>query len=381
MPKESFKVEVNSAIIKWARETAGWSIDEVSKRLKTSKENYQEIESGKKSPTFQQIKILAHLFKRPISTFFLPQPPEEPAISSSFRVLPKSEAEISKELRLAIRKARYYHSIANELMLNLNMDPTPKIEQVKLDDSPLDIAKKERRESGISIEGQYTFKNAYDGFNTFRHFIESKNILVFQFKFPLKDARGFSLMDTPPYVIVINSEDNILARIFTLFHEYAHLLLGIPELYVEDLTTYTEIERWCDSFASEFLIPEEELRKDELFISFLKTKQLTQEIIENLSRKFKVSKKALLTKLRILNLIGYQEYEEQKAKLEMQEIPEKKAFIILPEKRCIQEKGNKFILTVLESKEKGFITTQDMVEFLSIKLNRLDKLERSLSQR
>ncbi|HOL87578.1 MAG TPA: ImmA/IrrE family metallo-endopeptidase, partial [Defluviitoga tunisiensis] len=306
---------------------------------------------------------------------------EEPAISSSFRVLPKSEAEISKELRLAIRKARYYHSIANELMLNLNMDPTPKIEQVKLDDSPLDIAKKERRESGISIEGQYTFKNAYDGFNTFRHFIESKNILVFQFKFPLKDARGFSLMDTPPYVIVINSEDNILARIFTLFHEYAHLLLGIPELYVEDLTTYTEIERWCDSFASEFLIPEEELRKDELFISFLKTKQLTQEIIENLSRKFKVSKKALLTKLRILNLIGYQEYEEQKAKLEMQEIPEKKAFIILPEKRCIQEKGNKFILTVLESKEKGFITTQDMVEFLSIKLNRLDKLERSLSQR
>jgi len=97
MPKESFKVEVNSAIIKWARETAGWSIDEVSKRLKTSKENYQEIESGKKSPTFQQIKILAHLFKRTISTFFLPQPPEEPAISSSFRVLPKSEADLECE--------------------------------------------------------------------------------------------------------------------------------------------------------------------------------------------------------------------------------------------------------------------------------------------
>lgn len=269
-------------------------------------------------------------------------------------------------------------------MLDLNISFTPKVEKTKLEDNPIEVAKKERNESGIPIEKQYKFKDAYKAFNTWRKFIESKNILVFQLKFPLEDARGFSLMDTLPYVIVINSQDNILARIFTLFHEYAHLILGIPEIYIQDLYTSQEIEKWCDIFASEFLIPTEELEKNEFFKLFLKTKKITIEIIENLSKKFKVSKKAILTKLRLLDVLSYEDYEEQKAKIESQTQSQKnqgKSFIINPAKKCLQEKGEKFILTILESKEKGLITTHDLLEFLSINYQNLNKLEKLLSQR
>ncbi len=383
MPKKSFKVEINPEVIKYLRETSGWSIEEIAKKLKISIENYKEIEAGREFLTFQQIKQLSKLFQRPTSAFFLPQAPKELPISSAFRVLSKTEKRISKELLLAIRKAQYYQSIVNEIILDLNISFTPKIEKTKLEDNPIEVAIKERNESRIPIEKQYKFKDAYEAFNTWRKFIESKNILVFQFKFPLEDARGFSLMDTLLHVIVINSQDNILARIFTLFHEYAHLILGIPEIYIQDSDTSKEIEKWCDTFASEFLIPTKELEKNELFELLVKTEKVMPKIIENLSREFKVSKKAILTKLMLLNVLSYEDYEEQKAKIESK-IESKKnqgKSIITPAKKCVQEKGEKFILTVLESKEKGLITTQDLLEFLSINYQNLDKLEKLLSKR
>ncbi|MEO0204167.1 MAG: ImmA/IrrE family metallo-endopeptidase, partial [candidate division WOR-3 bacterium] len=209
---------------------------------------------------------------------------------------------------------------------------------------------------------------------------ESKNILVFQFKFPLTDARGFSLINEKPYVIVINSEDNIYARIFTLLHEYAHLILGISEIYVEGKIYESEIERWCNVFASEFLIPEEALIKDDDFLNLIKYKPLSDELLENLSKKFKVSKKAILTRLRTLNYINSYEYEEKVELLEkeMKSRGKKKRVIVKPYKRCFNEKGRTFISTVLESKESGIIPTQDAIEYLSIKLDHLRELEKLL---
>ena len=49
----SFEVDVNPNIIKWARESAGWSIEEIAGKLKTSVENYKRIESGLKRPTYR----------------------------------------------------------------------------------------------------------------------------------------------------------------------------------------------------------------------------------------------------------------------------------------------------------------------------------------
>jgi Zn-dependent peptidase ImmA (M78 family) len=47
----------------------------------------------------------------------------------------------------------------------------------------------------------------------------------------MDDLRGFTLMDSKPFAIVLNNSDAIQARIFTLLHEYAHLFhptLAIP---------------------------------------------------------------------------------------------------------------------------------------------------------
>lgn len=375
MKRKTFEVEINPEIIKWARETSGWTEEEVAKRLRTSLDNYRKIESGKKKPTYKQIEILADCFRRPVATFFLPEPPKEPPIASSFRILPKTDITFHKELLLAIRKARNYQSNLNELLPSLGISPEPDITKRKLEDDPLIVASEEREKLGISLERQLSWKNPYSAFNEWRSAIEKKGIFVFQFKFPLESARGFSLLDKNPPVIAINSTDNILARIFTLFHEYAHILLGITEIYQEELYRDQQIENWCDTFASEILVPESALKKDEDFQKFFTSKQIQPDLLEKLSQKFKVSKKAILTRLRTLNLITFDEYQEQSKKLEQTYQPKKEGFIT-PDQRCIQEKGPSFIYYVLQSKEKGIITTHDAIRLLSIKLKHIERIEK-----
>lgn len=383
MSSKSLEVSINPSIIKWARESAGFSIEEISKKLKTSTENFKEIEAGSKPPTFRQLELLAHCFKRPVAIFFLPNPPEEPSITSSFRILPKSEGEFSKDLRLAIRKARHYQSIMNDLIKDLEIDSSCKILTAAIQDNPQKFAREERNRMEVSIDQQLKWKNAYEAFNIWRTAIESKNILVFQFKFPIEDARGFSLMDKVPPVIAINSNDNILARIFTLFHEYAHIILGKTEIYTgeDEIIIDKDVENWCDSFASEFLVPEKVLKEDKDFQFFIQSRRLEPEILQNLSNKFKISKKAILTRLRTLNLINEDVYRRESLTLRKQFVGiSKTGRLMTPPRKCLQEKGKQFISFILQSKDRGIITTADAIEYLSIKLKHLDKVQELIAK-
>ncbi len=65
MPKKSIKVAVNPSVFNWLRESAGWTVEDVSKRLKTSVEIVEGFESGKREPTLRQLRELSQAFKRP----------------------------------------------------------------------------------------------------------------------------------------------------------------------------------------------------------------------------------------------------------------------------------------------------------------------------
>ena len=59
MAKKSILVEVNPAVLIWLRESSGWEINDVAKRLQTSERIILAIEQGKKQPTLRQLKTLA----------------------------------------------------------------------------------------------------------------------------------------------------------------------------------------------------------------------------------------------------------------------------------------------------------------------------------
>lgn len=373
--KKSFKVKINPEVLVYMRETDGWRIEEIAKKIGVTEKNYKKIELGDKLPTFKQLERIADCLGRPVTALLLPKIPEEPSFTSSFRILSKDEQLFSKEFRLAVRKSRYNQSILSDLMKSLGISFNSKIASIQ--DNPQKLAQEERRRMKIFLDEQFMWKNAFEAFNTWRSAIELNNILVFQFKFPIEDGKGFVLMDKELPVITINLTDNILARIFTLLHLYAHVILGITEVYTgeKEITINKDVEDWCDKFALEFLIPEGSLKIDKDFQFLIYNKEINSEILQNLLTKFKVNRQIILKRLKMSNLIGDDDYRRELANLpnepgEFLQINK----MTLPQK-CLEEKGKQFISLVIQSREKGIINTHDVIEYLSIKLKHLDKIQ------
>ena len=99
---------VNFRVLRWARERAGYSREEVARHFKKDVAEIEGWETGTSVPTYSQLEILAYtLYKRPVAIFFFPEPPDEPEPSQSFRTLPESEIKkLQPDTRLAIRQAQ-----------------------------------------------------------------------------------------------------------------------------------------------------------------------------------------------------------------------------------------------------------------------------------
>ena len=226
MPKKSLCVEVKPEVFKWLRESSGWTQEEIVKRIKTSTQNIQNIETGDKKPTIRQLKELSIVFKRPVAAFFLDEPIQEKPKPKDFRMLPDRVNKFDKKTIYVLRKARRLQVLCKELSRNIDYDTRVKIKKVKVSDNPKEMAKKYRSFLQLNEEKQRKFKTPYELFNYLRDILEDMNIFVFQYSMPVEDARGFVFVDESPYVIVVNSKDSIKARIFSLMHEFVNILLG-----------------------------------------------------------------------------------------------------------------------------------------------------------
>ncbi len=376
MPK-SISIEVVPEVLKWLRESSGCKIDEVSKNLGITSEAILDFETGKKFPTLTQLRNLSKLYKRPLASFFLSEPKEEKPLPKDYRFLPNRANVFDKKTILAIRRSRSLQSIGKELSLNIRYETVIKTKKAALIDNPELIAAEYRELFDLSFEKQRKFKDAYKLFGYLRDVLEDLNVLVFQFSMPIEDARGFALADDIPSIVVINSKDSIEARLFTLMHEFGHILLGetVIDIPDESQANRDSIERWCNAFSASFLLPKESII--ELFKEYLVILTET-ETLNSLSRKYKVSKAVLLVKMLELDYISRQEFENVLARyvpMETKKIEVKKKDINLTsDQRCLSKMGNKFVSLVANNFDKNFITYSDALNYLSIKSKNFDKV-------
>ena len=374
---KSFTVDVVPQVLSWLRTSAGWEIEEVAKKLGTSVEIVKDLESGKRNPTLKQLHNLSKIYKRPIASFFLSKPKQERPMPKDYRFLPNRTNIFDRKTVLAIRRTRSLQSLSKELSFNINYNTKTKVKNAKLSDNPELIASEYRKILNLDIEKQRKFRDAYKMMGYLRDVLEDLNILVFQFSLPIEDARGFALADEAPNIIVINSKDSIEARLFTLMHELGHIILGetVIDLPEESLQVRNNIEAWCNSFSSEFILP-----KEVSIDLFNKNKHnLTgTDTLNALSKKYKVSKAVLLVKMVNLNYISIQEFESVLARYASKEAKvekkEKQVMGMASDQRCLSEVGNKFVSLVANNFDREFITYNDALSFLSIKSRNFDKV-------
>jgi Zn-dependent peptidase ImmA (M78 family)/DNA-binding Xre family transcriptional regulator len=371
---KDFEVNVNNKILKWAIETSGWNKLELAKKIGINENDLNKVLDGKKNLTLNKLEKLCKLIKRPIAFFLLNEiPPEEnKPLPKDYRMVKKRES-FSKEALMAIRVARRLQAVSKELLQNLGETLEAKVKHVTTEEDSKKIAN-EYRNKIENLEELQKKLNPNNFFNLLRDFIEKQNIFVFQLPIPTDaDIGGFTLSDETPNVIVINSKYQIKSRIFTLIHEFGHILLNqsivdIPEKSLQANENQNKIEKWCNDFASEFLLPDSIAKTlfTENKASLTDTKTLNK-----LSNRWKVSKSCLLYKMYRLDFITKPEYDEVLGRpykeKKMKGGPS-------PDVRCISEKGKRFISLVATNLDNEFITLKDALDYLSIKSNHYPKI-------
>ncbi|MBI2327113.1 ImmA/IrrE family metallo-endopeptidase [Candidatus Curtissbacteria bacterium] len=372
---------VKPAVLIWARESLGLNTQDVAKRLKTSIETINQWESAQKAPTFKQLEKLSNVYKRPLAAFFLPKPPKELPFPKDFRTLPPDKKKpVSLKTRLAIRRARRLQEVTAELAKNLDREINTKFDGIRLTDDPEDVAVQKREGLKITLETQFSWSDEMEALGGWISALEKTGIVVLQLSMPLEENRGFSLADNSIKVIVINNQDATRAKIFSLFHEYGHILLNTSSLCdLEDRYYQTsEIERieiFCNRFAGALLVPRTTLMEHNIIKSQKYLSGWTDELLRKLTNDFKVSQEVILRRLVILGVASEDFYRKKR-----QEWLSKERKISWgkqnPPKKCIREHGIPFVSLTLEAQKTGRITYSDLADYLSIQLKHIPKLER-----
>ncbi|MBU0756620.1 MAG: ImmA/IrrE family metallo-endopeptidase [Nanoarchaeota archaeon] len=378
MPKKSLVVDIELPVLKWLIDSSGWTDAEIAKRLGTSTQNIQKIIAGDKKPTFKQLQELSGIFKRPIAAFLLSKPKAEKPKPKDYRQMPERIDKFDKKTLLVIRKTRRLQELSKQLSRNIKYETKTKLEKTTVSDNPEKIAEKYREIFELSLERQKKFKTAYELFHYLRDVLEDMNIYVFQFSMPVEDARGFVLVDDSPNVIVVNTKDSIEARLFSLVHEFGHILLDESVIDLPDVSSSSKniVESWCNAFSASFLLPRR--IANEIF-SENKPALTQKKTLNYLSRKYKVSKAMLLlsmTKLDFIQKIDYENILNQfKPDLKKEEGKAAKGGGGVPsDRKAFAEMGNKFISLVANNYDREFITYTDALNYLSIKSKNFDKV-------
>jgi Zn-dependent peptidase ImmA (M78 family)/transcriptional regulator with XRE-family HTH domain len=380
MHSNTIEVSVRPSVLQWLRESAGLGVADVARRLGTSEAAVQAWESGDRRPTLRTLEKLSVFLKRPLAAFLLPQRPSEPPLPTDFRSLPdKEKLPMGRTTRLAIREARRMQAVAGDRTAQLGSPLTARITKISLPANPETLAETERRRLGIGVHEQVRWASTHHAFSQWRRGVEQLGVLVFQLPMPVEEARGFSLTDGGLPAIVVNSSDAITARIFTLFHEYAHLLLDaagvcLPHEGAED---DGRIEKFCNHFSGAFLVPKAALLADG------RTKQIAQSApaadanLEELAERFKVSEQVVWRRLQVCGLISTARYQAKLHRWEHQVRASRKkpSFGLSPARRCVAQRGRLFASTVLEAKERDLITYSDVSDFLSVRVKHLDSIQ------
>ena len=171
-------IPLNPDILKWARETSGLNVEDVSIKMKKDVSAILDWESGNKTPTYVQSETLAYkVYNRPIALFFFPAPPLEETPRQSFRTLPINEiSNITPRLLYIIRQARVMQINLAELNDNVNPAPQQILQdlQFKPNASVSDMADKIRGYLNIDLTKQGSWINSDEAFKAWRNALEER---------------------------------------------------------------------------------------------------------------------------------------------------------------------------------------------------------------
>lgn len=266
--------EVNPEILVWARETAGLAVGEAAHKLgfrdsgvSSATEKLAALEAGDKEPSRAQLVKMADQYRRPLLTFYLSQPPRKGDRGADFRTLsPDISAREEALLDALVREVRARQSLVRAVLEEeAEVEPLAFIGSHRMEDGRAAVLDKLRWLVGVELTVYRKQRTPKEAFDLLRENTEKTGVFVLlqgnlgshHTDMETETFRGFSIADDLAPFVVINPNDARPALSYTLLHELVHLLLG--QTGVSAARAESDIERFCDRVAGEFLLPEKEL--------------------------------------------------------------------------------------------------------------------------
>ena len=171
------KSTINSALVTWAWETAGFTAAEAAKRLKVDEARLAAWEdpANEDAPSIPQLRKLATLFKRPLAVFYLNVAPPRFAVVRDLRRLPGTGARsYSPAVQHEIRTANERRELALELAADLEQEVLGFSLSATEEEDPETVGERIRTALGINKDLQLRWrdKDGRAGFNGWRNRIE-----------------------------------------------------------------------------------------------------------------------------------------------------------------------------------------------------------------
>ncbi|QPJ61638.1 MAG: ImmA/IrrE family metallo-endopeptidase [Candidatus Nitronauta litoralis] len=264
--------KINHIILSWARETAELSLEEAANKLgirdgkkMRAQEKLLAYEDGTAEPSRSMLLKFSKIYRRPLLTFYLNNPPSIGDRGEDFRSLPDDfESEENVYVDVLIRDIKASQSVIRETLIDED-------ENIRLD-----FVGKNTTEQGIQRVtndlqvvlnldmGEFRAQSNHgNAFKLLRHAAEKIGVIVLlkgnlgshHTNISVKAFRGFALSDDIAPFVVINDRDAESAWAFTLLHELTHILLG--QTGVSGAFAKKQIEKFCNEVASEFLLPKD----------------------------------------------------------------------------------------------------------------------------
>ena len=384
---------VNRHMLGLARKQSGLDLEVAARRLHINKDKLSDWEEGKARPTIRQAIKLAAVYHRPLSYFYLREAPRDftVAITDFRRTRGSRPRKRSPALMWEHRRAQ----LRREIMLDLEEAGAKAfgyLGSISVDADAEVVAHQIRDWLGVSWATQSSWKDNSTAFAAWREAIENLNVLVFHTDYlgatvALDECRGFSISESIYPVIVVNTKDADGGRIFTLLHEFAHLLLnagGLCDLDPDNRAQSAEqrIEVFCNHVAGAVLVPREVFGAHRIVAAHRGAVQWGDEEIYNLAAEFSVSELVVVRRILVLGQTSQAFYENKQRDYESawKEFRDKRrgkkrkggppVYIM-----AYRRNGGAFTRQVFDSYHDDVLNLLDVSDYLGVKVKHITRLE------
>jgi Zn-dependent peptidase ImmA (M78 family) len=395
MALERTELWFNPEVLRWARERLRLTPEDVEREAQKLKRRYyvpvtaEEVrswEKGQGEPSMGQLETLGEIYICPVGYFFLDSIPQK-RLPLSFRGL--SEGKETQLSSLTLRTLERFSDLARwtvDLIRGMEEAWVVQIRPGEVEASVRyaeEVALEYRQRLGWTEEVRAKLgEDARKAFQWWRRTLENLGIFCFEMPLESRDIRGASLWYEGYPFILVNHQDTEAAsgRLFTLLHEFAHLISARGEGIACDFRGTRRGENpepFANRFAARMLLTPDELRQRLRDIGEERYREdWPDSLIDKLRAPFMISRDVVAITLQEIELAPSDFYDLKRVKWEARRPWGRGGRRPTQKERALQELGYSLSRLLARASSKPQFSWIDAASVVAIKTEKMEEFLR-----